>query len=155
MTIPAENTDTPAPRGPWRRRLVPILLLAVVFLSGLVTGAALMPFVIHHFGPAFFPPPSEMPRLLTERMSKDLDLTDEQAREVRAVLDRHHEETEALRNEIEPRMDQMMDGFRADIIAILTPEQTERFTQRFDEMRRKEPPFGPPLIWHGPRRPEH
>ena len=150
MTLPTEHTDGPRAREWWRRRAVPILLVAVVFLSGLVIGGALTPFLIHRFGPAFFPRPSEMPRRLTEEMRRDLDLTDEQTQEIRAVLDREHEKIEALRADVDSRVEQMMDAFRADIIALLTPEQAERWTRRFDEMRRKQPPFGPPLMWEGP-----
>jgi Spy/CpxP family protein refolding chaperone len=107
-----------------------------------------------HYRQDFFPPPSEMPRRLTEDMRQDLALTEAQARAVRAAFENHQEELAVFHEEVQSRMTGIMDGLRDEIAAILTPEQAERWTARFDDMRERKMPFGPPPPWGGPGGPE-
>lgn len=80
-----------------------------------------------------------------EEMKKDLNLTDQQAKEVRAIIEQSREEYRALRNEVRPRYDAVRAGARARIRALLTPEQQQRFDTktaerdaRRDEGKRRE-----------------
>jgi|ERR1044071_534026 Spy/CpxP family protein refolding chaperone len=62
-----------------------------------------------------------------EKMKKDLNLTEQQGTEIRAIIDQSREEFRALRNEISPRYDEVRARARTRIRALLNPEQQQRF----------------------------
>jgi Spy/CpxP family protein refolding chaperone len=75
-----------------------------------------------------------------EEMKKDLNLSDQQATDIRAIIEQSREEYRALRNEVRPRYDAVRAGARARIRALLNPEQQQRFDARNAERdaRREE-----------------
>jgi len=75
-----------------------------------------------------------------EKMKSDLNLTDQQATEVRAIIEQSREEYRALRNEVRPRYDAVRAGARARIRALLNAEQQQRFDAKTAERdaRREE-----------------
>ena len=68
-----------------------------------------------------------------ERMRSDLNLTDEQARQVKAVLDETRGEFRTLSAECRPRYDAIRQKGRERIRALLTPEQQQRFDAKVAE----------------------
>jgi len=62
-----------------------------------------------------------------EEMKRELSLNDQQATEIRAILDATRNEYKQLRTEIEPRYDAIRQQGRARIRALLTPEQQQKF----------------------------
>jgi Spy/CpxP family protein refolding chaperone len=62
-----------------------------------------------------------------ENMKRDLKLNDNQATEIRAILDQTRSDYRALRIEVRPRYDTIRQNARARIRALLTPEQQQRF----------------------------
>ncbi len=62
-----------------------------------------------------------------EQMKKDLNLTEQQGTEIRAIIDQSREEYRALRNEVSPRYDEVRARARARIRALLNSEQQQRF----------------------------
>ena len=105
-------------------RLKVWLVLLVVFVLGSVTGAALTGLyrsrasgdlrerTMHeHF----------------EKMRQELNLTDQQTSQVRAILDETRNEYRALRSELKPRFEEPRQKARARIRALLTPEQQQKF----------------------------
>lgn len=68
-----------------------------------------------------------------ERMRSDLSLTDEQARQVKAVLDETRGEYRTLSAECRPRYDAIRQKGRERIRALLTPEQQQRFDAKVAE----------------------
>jgi Spy/CpxP family protein refolding chaperone len=77
---------------------------------------------------------------LFEKMKSELNLTDQQAKEIGSIIEQSREEYRALRNEVSPRYDAVRAGARARIRALLNPEQQQRFDARNAEQdaRRKE-----------------
>ncbi|HVF57453.1 MAG TPA: hypothetical protein VM934_14965 [Pyrinomonadaceae bacterium] len=75
-----------------------------------------------------------------ERMKRDLDLSEQQAIEIRAILEQTHNEYRALRTEARPRYDAIRQNSRTRIRALLTPEQQQRFDAKVAERdaRREE-----------------
>jgi Spy/CpxP family protein refolding chaperone len=65
-----------------------------------------------------------------EKMKRDLNLTDQQGTEIRAIIEQSREEYRALRNEVSPRYDAVRQNARARIRALLNPEQQQRFDAR-------------------------
>ncbi len=120
-----------------RTRLKVWLALAGVFVLGGVMGAALAgAYHLHHFderpdgrghGEAFF-----------ERMRSDLNLTDEQSTQIRAIINDTRNQFQTLRVEARPRFDAIKQKERERIRSILNPQQQQHFDQitaRHDAMR--------------------
>lgn len=68
-----------------------------------------------------------------ERMKRDLDLNDQQATQIRAILDQTREEYRQLRAEVRPRYDTVRQAARTKIRALLTPEQQRKFDAKVAE----------------------
>lgn len=73
-----------------------------------------------------------------ERMRADLNLTEEQARQVKAVLDETRDEFRTLSAECRPRYDAIRQKGRERIRALLTPEQQQRFDAKVAERDARE-----------------
>lgn len=68
-----------------------------------------------------------------ERMKRDLDLNDQQAAQIRAILEQTREEYRQLRAEVRPRYDAVRQSARAKIRGLLTPEQQQKFDAKAAE----------------------
>jgi Spy/CpxP family protein refolding chaperone len=68
-----------------------------------------------------------------ESMKRDLNLTEQQATEIRAILDQTRNDYRALRAEVRPRYDAARQNARTRIRALLTPEQQKLFDARVAE----------------------
>jgi Spy/CpxP family protein refolding chaperone len=105
-------------------------VVVVVFLLGCVTGASLD-------GVYRSRAEGEMQRDRKgdkfERLRRDLNLNDEQATRVRAILDETRDEYRRLRAEARPRYDEIRERGRASIRAVLTPEQQTVFDAKVAE----------------------
>lgn len=62
-----------------------------------------------------------------ESMKRDLNLNEQQATEIKAILDQTRNEYRALRAEVRPRYDALRQNARTRIRSLLTPEQQQRF----------------------------
>jgi Spy/CpxP family protein refolding chaperone len=69
-----------------------------------------------------------------ESMKRDLSLSDQQATEIRAILDETRNGFRSLRAEVRPRYDALRQNSRTRIRALLTPEQQQRFDAKTAEM---------------------
>ncbi|CAN5340834.1 hypothetical protein BH18ACI2_BH18ACI2_04810 [soil metagenome] len=67
------------------------------------------------------------------KMRRDLNLNDEQAAQVRAILDETRREFHKLRAEARPRYDTIRQNSRTRIRAVLTPEQQQIFDAKAAE----------------------
>ncbi|HEX8421831.1 MAG TPA: hypothetical protein VF634_00370 [Pyrinomonadaceae bacterium] len=68
-----------------------------------------------------------------EHMRRDLNLSEQQATEIRAILDQTRNDYRALRAEVRPRYDAVRQQARTRIRALLTPEQQKLFDARAAE----------------------
>ena len=68
-----------------------------------------------------------------EEMKRDLNLNEQQATEIRAILDSTRNEYRQLKAEVEPRYDAIRQQGRARIRALLNPEQQQRFDAQIAE----------------------
>lgn len=118
-----------------RTRLKVWLVLGAVFLLGGLMGASLAG--VYHLrhrddrpgarGEAFF-----------ERMRADLNLTNEQAAQVKVIIEETRSQFKSLQNEARPRFDVIKQKERERIRGILNAEQQKSFDQitaRHDAMR--------------------
>ena len=120
------------PRG--KARLKIWLVVAGVFALGCLTGALLDG---AYRLQARAGRGGERPRRdkadVFERMRRDLDLSEQQSTEIRAILDQTHNEYRALRADVRPRYDALRQNSRARIRSLLTPEQQRRFDEKVAE----------------------
>jgi len=110
-----------------RTKLVMWLVLVAVFMLGSVTGAALSGLIRSR---ASGGRSESRERAANERFAKmraELNLTDQQATQIRTILDDTRNEYKTLRTELKPRFDEPRQKARAKIRALLTPVQAEKF----------------------------
>ena len=139
------------------KRWQALLALAGLFLLGAISGAL----GAHlYYARALDRPPAPPPffgRPMGPMLEERLDLSDEQRRRLRRVLDESRREAEAMRHEMAPRMRELMQRGEDRVREILTPEQAERFDElRRHHRHRSERFFGGRDGRRGPRhRPHH
>ena len=68
-----------------------------------------------------------------EKMRRDLNLNDEQALQVRSILDETRGEFDKLRSEARPRYDAIRENSQTRIRAVLTPAQQQIFDAKAAE----------------------
>jgi hypothetical protein len=76
------------------------------------------------------------PRVLAERLAKDLGLTPEQQTKIEAVLTASREHVESLQRDVRQRFDAEQRNLRDEIRKVLTPEQQQKFDQNEKERSR-------------------
>lgn len=125
------------------------LWVGVVFLLGAALGGVLGYLFAHRPVSAANPPLSEPERRArrVEELTKELTLTPQQAQQLDAILLQRHTETKAIHEQTETQLDSVRQKGRAQVRAILTPEQLpkfEEFLKRMDEERKRNGPQPPP-----------
>jgi len=78
---------------------------------------------------------------LFEKMRSDLNLTDDQSKEMHQILDETTNEFHALRTELRPKYEELRQKTRSRMRALLTAEQQQKFdalTADIDARRKKE-----------------
>jgi Spy/CpxP family protein refolding chaperone len=123
--------------------------VGVVFLLGAALGGVLGYLFAHRPVNAANPPLSEPERRArrVEELTRDLTLTPQQAQQVDAILLQRHTETKAIHEQTEAQLDAVRQKGRAQVRAILTPEQLpkfEEFLKQMDEQRKRNGPQPPP-----------
>jgi len=114
-----------------RARLVGLLVLAVMFGVGALTGAATM-----RVAESGDRAQSREERPRRPNLWETLQLTPEQQAEVDVIMERRSQEVRAFWNEHGPQLRAIMDSARADVRELLTPEQRELEERFFAERRR-------------------
>ena len=122
------------------------LWVGVVFLLGTALGGVLGYMFAHRAVSAANPPLSEPERRAKRvaEFTKELSLTPQQAQQLDTILMARHAETKTIRDQSEAQIDAVRQKGRAQVRAILTPEQLpkfEEFLKRIDEERKRN---GPP-----------
>ena len=117
------------------RRVYVYFLLT--FILGIIAGGAGVYFQARHFGlgPRLGPGTFD-PQHIVNRMTKDLQLTPDQAQKIKALLDDYFNKHRELDRQHEPEYDALRQQSRAQVRAILTPDQLVKFNEhvrRVDE----------------------
>jgi Spy/CpxP family protein refolding chaperone len=125
------------------------LWVGAVFVLGATLGGVLGYLFAHRPVNAANPPLSEPERRAqkVQELTKDLSLTPQQAQQLDAILMQRHAETKAIHGQTEAQIDAVRQKGRAQVRAILTPDQLpkfEEFLKRVDEERKRNGPQPPP-----------
>jgi len=103
------------------------VVLVAVFLLGSVTGAALTGLYRSRASGGREGRDRDRHEQRFEKMRQDLSLTDQQATDVRAILDQTRNEYRTLREELRPRFEEPRMRARTKIRALLNAEQQKKF----------------------------
>lgn len=116
------------------KTLVKIWLAVVgVFILGCVTGISLDSVYRLRAGDRSEARKKNGKEEVFERMKRDLNLNEQQATQIRAILEQTREEYRQLRAEVRPRYDSARQNARTKIRALLTPEQQQKFDAKVAE----------------------
>jgi Spy/CpxP family protein refolding chaperone len=130
-----------------------ILYLAIIFVAGGVTGAVISWSGAKHrgMGP---PDPKQMCRHIQDRLQSELDLTPEQVRRLKPLLERRVQEMEAIHSRTVQEIEALIRKSNQEMAVALelTPTQKaklEEMDKKRQEFMRKHsgspgPPAGPP-----------
>jgi hypothetical protein len=133
---------------PGRSRARTFLLGGVIFVAGMVLGGALtLVLVLNRAHDRMTAPELAGPRIV-DRLRGPLDLTDQQAEEIRGILARHQESLVALREDVRPQIEAELTKIRDEINQTLTPEQSRRWQKMTSRLYRRWARWGRPS---GPR----
>jgi Spy/CpxP family protein refolding chaperone len=121
------------------------LWVGAVFLLGAALGGVLGYLFAHRPVIAANPPLSEPERRAQKvhQLTEELSLTPQQAQQLDALLRQHHAEVKAIRDQADRQAEAVRQKGRADLRAILNPDQLpkfEVFLKRVDEERKRNPP---------------
>ncbi len=125
------------------------LWVGAVFLLGAALGGVLGYLFAHRPVSAANTPLSEPERRAqrVQQLTKDLSLTPQQAQQLDAILQQRHAETKAIHDQIDAQLEAQIDAVRqkgrAQVRAILTPEQLpkfEEFLKQMDEQHKRNGP---------------
>ena len=126
------------------KKLKPILLLLLVFLSGVAVGVVATRLVVRNMVRQTIANPNLVRDRIEHDLAVRLDLSSEQRAKVRAVLERSHEEMRQLRMEVQPRFADITKRAETEIRETLTPEQRAEFEQYISDKKLLwRPPFPP------------
>lgn len=103
------------------------LVLVAVFLLGSVTGAALTGLYRSRASAGRNGRDRDKHEQRFEKMRQELNLTDQQATDVRTILDQTRNDYRALREELRPRFEEPRLRARTKIRALLNVEQQKKF----------------------------
>jgi Spy/CpxP family protein refolding chaperone len=121
------------------------LWVGAVFLLGAALGGVLGYLFAHRPVIAANPPLSEPERRAQKvhQLTEELSLTPQQAQQLDALLQQHHAEVKVIRDQADLQVDAVRQKGRADLRAILNPDQLpkfEVFLKRVDVERKRNPP---------------
>jgi hypothetical protein len=133
------------PPRPRRRMLLMIVLGAVILACGMAIGSGATILWIRHQMHRMRGEPDRMPVELASRIQAKLALSPDQATGVEQILRKNLEAVQRIHQETFPRVQAEVDKMRAEVSALLTPQQAEKWNSDFDEiiMFPKGPPPGP------------
>ncbi len=132
----SQDTPTSSRVRPRRRWGWTLLLGIVIFVSGILVGGGLTFKVITSGLKRSFQDPAVLADLITHRMKKRLDLTEEQAVEVRRIIFEQQKVFQSLRRQVRPQLEAQIEKTRREMAAVLTPEQARKWEKRFDRFLR-------------------
>jgi hypothetical protein len=116
------------------------LAIGLVFIAGFVAGSAVTRALTRRTIARVLSNPNQLRSLIEKRMTRRLRLDPDQRSKVDAILTRTQSDLKDLRHQFAPSFQTIMSNTQAEISAILSPEQRERFNR----FREENHPFWQP-----------
>lgn len=113
--------------------------LALMFLLGAVLVGGVLGFVADRtlHGAHACPAPGDV-RTMRGRLAEHLALDPTQRTRLDSILDARSARISSVMQPVKPRLDAINDSARADIAAMLTPEQRQRYEQWYRDMKARQ-----------------
>lgn len=137
----------PKPPKPW----LTFLIGGVLVCSGMIIGAGGTVLLVKHRLEQPDRAPSHFNRRLSERMTRDMGLTEEQETAIHAIFRDHQKELYSVRESVEQRIRESFNNMEAEVEAILTPEQMETWKNRIRKYNTRGERGRPPHERRPPR----
>jgi hypothetical protein len=119
------------PRRPW----ITVLLCALIFLGGGVTGASVAVLHVGHRAKEAIEHPDLLPQRIAHRLKGRLELTDDQTRRVEQIVRRRYQRILSARDNLLQNIGPEFDAIEREILPLLAPEQAGRLKERFQSFR--------------------
>lgn len=103
------------------------LLLALIFLAGIVVGVVGTRVVVRHIVREAILHPEKVQALMERNLTRRLRLDDGQQAKLHGILSEAHAAMKDLRREYQPQVFEVISNADGQITAILTPEQQAKF----------------------------
>jgi len=135
------SAELPPIKKPRRWRAV--LLGIIILICGALIGSGVTVIVIHKMVLHAIRHPEQTPMRITNRIKSKLGLSDEQAARVREIIAARQKAIQAIRRDVQPRVERELEGAKEDVAALLNPEKARQWRERFDYLRKTwipEPP---------------
>jgi Spy/CpxP family protein refolding chaperone len=104
-----------------------LLLVALVFLAGMVTGVVGTRIVVRQVMGEVIAHPETVPPRIERNLAFRLQLDNGQRAKLHEIMSGTHEQLKGLRQEYRPRVLLVLSNANDQITALLTPEQLARF----------------------------
>jgi Spy/CpxP family protein refolding chaperone len=104
-----------------------ILLLALMFLAGVVIGVVATRSVVRHVMREAILHPEKAQAIMERNFTRRLRLDDGQQVKLHQILSDAHGQLKDLRQQYRPQLVEIFSNANGQIIALLTPEQQRRF----------------------------
>jgi ElaB/YqjD/DUF883 family membrane-anchored ribosome-binding protein len=134
-------------------RFVAVAAAIALVLSGVIVGALATFLILERperrpmMGRPQPPPPSPRPGPFTRDMELRLGLSEDQLKQIHAILRESREQADDMRRELRPRLESHLDATRKRIAAVLNSDQRKKFEDMVSEDRTRADRFfldGPP-----------
>lgn len=128
-----ENDDNEAgaelivPRRRWLRLSVHLFLVFLIFISGMITGGAVVLHRMHHRMGNVERDRDEIVRRIHHRISRKYHLDEEQSARAKEIIGIHIDEVITLRKEIRPRLKEQFVKFENEIAELMDEKQREKW----------------------------
>ena len=139
----ASSTQPQKSRSKRPRRWLKVLLLVVIFGSGIVVGSGLtvLGFVYHMR--TQMSDPAQRAATWTNRLARRLDLTTEQSAVVLPVMTQSSERFEAIRRELIPQINAELDRMQREVSSVLPADKVAKWESQFKTLRNRWLPLHP------------
>jgi hypothetical protein len=124
---------------PRRNRGMFMGLLAAVFVSGGVVGGGAGMLITQQQFSDCLRHPERMPARMMAMFKSELNLTDEQTKQVDEIVCRHHEQIESIRAEVRPRFAAEFNALHDEVNAVLTDAQRAKWEEMRERFRKDMP----------------
>jgi len=133
----AAEAQAPAPPKPKSRGWVQVLLGIAILLCGMLIGAGGAVLVGRGL---ILRQSTQVSGAIVRHMSRRLNLTPQQERDVRRIVREHMEQVDQIRNQGRRDIEEELDAMRDEVADVLTPQQAQAWRRQFERVRRVAPP---------------
>ena len=136
---PAQIPPLPRPRKRW----VTVAVVLGIFALGMVVGGAATAMVVVHRIRYALHHPEELPPRLASQIRWKLSLSRDQEADVARIIGEHQKNLQALRREVQPRIEAELRSVESDVAKVLNDAQRRKWDAMFEGLMRDWVPPAP------------